>query len=102
MKHATLPDVPNGWTKRIGMHLNFGIKGGAATYTVHDPDDEPTPIGYQYDTRKGGESGFTIAEVNEINGDIRLFKRWADVVAYWPEYVARLAAAEPSSSGETK
>lgn len=29
---AVLPEKPEGWTKRLQMHLNFGSAGGSAVY----------------------------------------------------------------------
>jgi hypothetical protein len=47
------------------MHMNFGSAGGAATFTVHDPDGKQAEFGYQYDTRKGGRTGFTLDGIKE-------------------------------------
>jgi hypothetical protein len=55
-----LPEIPAGWTKRLEMHLNYGKAGGAATYSVFDDMGRKTNIGYAYDTRGEGESGFFI------------------------------------------
>lgn len=60
-----LPESPKGWTKHLVFHMNFGSKGGAATYAVHDERGRRTNIGYAYDTRKSkecprGESGFFV------------------------------------------
>ena len=48
------------------MHLNFGRDGGAATFSIHDESGNLLPIGYQYDTRKGGFTGFTLPGVEGV------------------------------------
>lgn len=57
---AELPEEPTGWTKRMEMHLNYGRDGGAATYSIFDEQGRRTNIGYAYDTRGEGESGFFV------------------------------------------
>lgn len=81
---AELPETPAGWTKRMGMHLNFGEDGGAATYTIYNPDGEAMPIGYQYDTRKGGQTGFTHQACEGV-------MTWAELRERWPVLIAPLA-----------
>lgn len=83
---ATLPADAKGYTRRLKMHMNFGPEGGAATYSIHDPAGAETPIAYQYDTRKGGVTGYSLPGVE------RAFKRWSDLVAYWPAFVKARAA----------
>lgn len=53
-----LPETPAGWTKSLSVHMNFGEDGGAASYDIKDPDGNVAPFGSQYDTRKGGLTGF--------------------------------------------
>ena len=60
-----LPEKPDGWTKHLAVHYNYGEKGGAATYTIRDQFGRQTNIGYAYDTRKSkeapkGEAGFFV------------------------------------------
>jgi len=55
-----LPEVPFGWTKRMECHFNYGRDGGAATYSIFDDKGRRTNIGYAYDTRGEGESGFYV------------------------------------------
>ena len=62
----TLPEKPVGWTRRMNLHLNFGSEGGAATFDIFDPNGEKAPFGYQYDTRKGGLTGFTVPGVEGV------------------------------------
>jgi hypothetical protein len=75
-----LPLRPTGWTKRLIMHLNFGSDGGAATYSIWTPDGEEVPIGYQYDTTKGGLTGFTLPNVEGV-------MTWAELRAKWPDWI---------------
>lgn len=65
VKLTELPEKPTGWTKHLAAHFNYGSKGGAATYTIHDDKGRLTNVGYAYDTRKSkerprGESGFFV------------------------------------------
>jgi hypothetical protein len=84
---ATLPADAKGYTKHMHMHLNYGEAGGAATYSIRGPGGITMPISYQYDTRKKGAAptGFFIDGVDQV------FKRWADLAAYWPTYFAERA-----------
>jgi hypothetical protein len=75
-----LPVRPTGWTKNLIMHLNFGSDGGAATYSIHKPDGEKMPFGYQYDTRKDGLTGFTLPNVEGV-------MTWAELREKWPEWI---------------
>jgi hypothetical protein len=86
---ATLPPDGAGLTRRLVTHLNFGQAGGAACYEVYDASGSRLPISYQYDTRKEPalRTGFFIAGIDEC------FKRYADLVAYWPEYMKAQAEA---------
>lgn len=76
-----LPESPAGWSRRMTLHLNYGSDGGAATFDIYDPDDKKTPIGYQYDTRKGGLTGFTLPGVEGV-------MTWPELRAKWPEWKA--------------
>ena len=79
-KWPQLPEKPDKWTRRMVMHLNFGREGGSATFTIHDPDGEEMPFGYQYDTRKGGLTGFTIpAEPDDVISWHVLRERWPHI-----------------------
>ena len=84
---ATLPTDASGYTKRMQVHMNFGEDGGSGKYSVHGPAGIEMPISYQYDTRKTGAAptGFFIDGVDQV------FKRWADLAAYWPTYMAERA-----------
>lgn len=91
-----LPEKPQGWTKQLLMHMNFGEAGGAAIYEISDPDGNKAPFGYQYDTRKGGLTGFTLPDVEGV-------MTWAQLRAKWPEWVAAKSANDqahrPAGSG---
>ena len=80
MTPEELPEKPTGWTKRLSMHMNFGSDGGAASYTIKDETGADTPIGYQYDTRKGGLTGFFLPGVEGV-------MTWAELRAKWPEWL---------------
>ena len=76
-----LPEKPTGWTRKMVMHMNYGSAGGAATFTVHDPDGKQAEFGYQYDTRKGGLTGFTLDGIKRV-------MTWDQLRASWPAWVA--------------
>lgn len=79
-----LPLDPKGWTKQMNVHFNFGREGGSASYTIYAPDGNAMPFWYQYDTRKGGLTGFVLPDVEGV-------MTWAQLVAAWPAFVARAA-----------
>lgn len=81
-----LPEKPTGWTKRMELHMNFGSEGGAATYSIFDEKGRRTNVGYAYDTRKGGESGFY------VNGSKLM--SWAELRSQFAELT------KPSTPGE--
>ncbi len=74
-----LPEKPEGWKRRMLCHMNFGSDGGAATFEVIDADGKSTPIGYQYDTRKDGLTGYTLPNVEGV-------MTWAELRERWPEW----------------
>ena len=64
------------------MHLNFGHGkngGGVATFNVHDDKGNLTPIGYQYDMRKGQEhmNGFSLPDVPALMNWEELRNMWS-------------------------
>lgn len=71
-----LPEKPEGWTRKMVMHLNFGSDGGSGIYDIFDPDGRKAPFGYQYDTRKNGLTGFTLAGVEGV-------MTWAELRAHY-------------------
>lgn len=77
---AELPEKPEGWTKHMQMHMNFGRDGGCASYTIKDERHLKMPIGYQYDTRKGGLTGFTLPDVDGVMS-------WNELRAAWPDWL---------------
>lgn len=79
-KWPALPAKPDKWTRKMVMHLNFGGDGGAGTFTVHDPDGMQMPFGYQYDTTKGGLTGFSLPGTDGV-------LTWKELVAAWPEFI---------------
>lgn len=82
---AELPEKPTGWTKHLLMHMNFGEAGGAASYDIKTPKGELTPIGYQYDTRLGGLTGFNLPDRKNVF-------TWAELRAEWPVWRAEQEA----------
>lgn len=112
MKHhapAELPEKPDGWTKRLSIHLNFGQEGGSACYSVHDPEGREMVITYQYDTRKSEPARVAIGKkkakpafepaptgfhVPSVDSDV--FPSWTALRAAWPGIVAKLATGGTS------
>lgn len=76
-----LPEKPEGWKQKMLMHMNFGSDGGAATFELFDSAGRKMPIGKQYDTRKGGLSGFTL---DGIDGALT----WKQLREAWPAWIA--------------
>lgn len=83
----TLPAQPDGFTKHLQMHMNFGKGRGGATYSIKDAEGRLMPFGYQYDTRKGGLTGLTLSGRDGV-------MTWAELVAYWPEYLKKRAEGQ--------
>ena len=77
-----LPEKPTGWTRRMTLHMNYGSAGGAATFTIHDPEGNLAEFGYQYDTRPGGLTGFTLDGINAV-------MTWDQLRVAWPAWVAK-------------
>lgn len=80
-----LPQVPKGWTKQMSMHLNFGHGkkgGGVGTYRIFDEKKQEMPIGWQYDTRHGGETGFVLPMVEHA-------MTWEQLRDMWPIWLGR-------------
>jgi hypothetical protein len=77
---AELPEKPTGWTRKMDLHLNFGERGGGATFSVFDESGNETEIRYQYDTTDGGLTGFTLPRVEEV-------MTWQELRARWPEWI---------------
>ncbi len=84
---AALPERPEGFTRKMTMHLNFGGDGGAATFDVFNPSGAKMPFGYQYDTRKGGLTGFVLPGREGV-------ATWAEVRAAWSDILME-AVKEP-------
>lgn len=107
--HAELPVKPDGWTKKLIMHLNFGEDGGSACYSVHDPEGRDSGIVHQYDTRKA-KPAVTAAGKRKAKpafepaktgfhfpaADSDVYPTWAALQAAWPELMAKVAAKEPA------
>ena len=77
-----LPKEPSGWTKKMIIHMNFGAKGGSAAFEVCNPAGEVMPIGYQYDTRKGGQTGFSLPGIDPL-------MTWPELCEMWPTWLKK-------------
>lgn len=108
---SELPLKPEGWTKRLGMHMNFGEDGGAACYTVHDAEGRETGIAYQYDTRKHKPATEAVGKRKAKPGfepaatgfhfpaaDSDVYRTWAELRAAWPAILDKLKAKNESAS----
>lgn len=87
-----LPEKPDGWTKRLAVHYNYGEKGGAATYTIRDERGRQTNIGYAYDTRKTKESP---------RGEAGFFVNGSELMT-WPELRRRFTELTTRTSSSVK
>ena len=88
---AALPEKPTGYTKRMVMHLNYGEDGGAATYTIHDPDGREMPFNYAYRSGSKKKAENYAGFILEGHQDKAL--SWAELRDAWPAYVASKAEA---------
>lgn len=101
---SELPVKPEGWTRRMSMHLNYGRDGGAAVFSIHDEQGRATCIVYQYDTRKAtparpaiGKSKARPAIAPSPTGfhvpavDSDVFPSLAALREAWPSILAKLA-----------
>lgn len=75
-----LPEKPEGWTRRMVLHIRCG-KGGSAVYDVLDPSGKKTGIEWGYD-EVAKTRGFTFGE------DPRIFPTWAALREAWPGLLA--------------
>lgn len=83
-----LPEKPEGFTRRMTMHLNFGSEGGLGTYECFYPNGDKAEFWYQYDTRKGGLTGFCLP------GDDERAMTWAELREELPKWKAARAGGE--------
>jgi hypothetical protein len=91
-----LPEKPTGWTRHMIMHLNFGHGkngGGAASFEIKNAEGLKMPFAYQYDTRKGGLTGFTLPGVKPC-------MTWNELRALWPTWIERARAKQKRISTE--
>lgn len=99
---AELPEKPEGWTRKMTLHMSFE-DGGTACFCVIDPEGRETCIAYQYDTRKatpaipasgkrkakpGFEPMATGFHVPAARTEV--FSKWADLHAAWPSILAAI------------
>jgi hypothetical protein len=80
----TLPEKPEGYTRKLKMHMKFGGKGKGSVflYSIHDPEGRTMPFTLQTDSRPDGLTGFVLEEREGV-------MTWKELVAYWPEYLAK-------------
>lgn len=76
----TLPARPEGFTRKLETHFNYGAQGGVGLYSVYSPTGKRMPFGYQYDTRAGGLTGLSLPDVDGVF-------TWAELVEFWPKYL---------------
>jgi hypothetical protein len=62
------------------MHINFGGDGGMASYDCFYPDGSIAPFKWQYDTRKGGLTGFFLPNIEGVMS-------WSELVFKWQNFV---------------
>lgn len=83
-----LPKKPEGWTKRIVMHLNMGRSGHSGVYEVFYADGNKSPIRYQYHTKDKSLCGFTLEGLEGVMS-------WARLREVWPAWVESRARETP-------
>src|SRR5581483_1842913 len=84
-----LPEIPTGWTKRLTMHMSFARHRGMGQYIVFNEKGEEMPIGWQYDTRDDGETGFFIIGREKCSPVVS----WPVLRTIWPRFLEKRAAA---------
>lgn len=72
------------------LHMSFS-GGGTGSYVVKDAAGNETPIGYHYDTRKGGQSGFSLPGIEPL-------MTWAELRQIWPTFLSKQAQAPSGES----
>lgn len=82
-KPVLLPERPEGWSRKMNLHMNFGPDGGMGVYDVFDPEGNKAPFGYQYDTRKGGLTGFFCEGVKGVLS-------WAELREHYTALVSQM------------
>jgi hypothetical protein len=89
---AVLPAKPEGFTRRIATHLNFGSKGSSAVYDLFAPSGAQMPVHYMVQTGKGKKvtsQGFYFVHSEEC-------LTWEQLRGRWVSYMkarARIIAA---------
>lgn len=87
---AELPEKPEGWTRRMTLHLNLGRGAGSGTYAVLDPAGQAYPFAYCYRStpkasRDRGWRGFLLPGVS---ADASNALTWEQLRAAWPAWRA--------------
>lgn len=79
---------------RMTLHMSFAGRRGMGTYAVLNEKGEELPIGYQYDQRDGGQTGFYIIG-REKNSPVMT---WNALRSIWPRFLEKRAAAMRKAS----
>lgn len=62
-----IPEKPEGWTKKMTLHLNYGEDGGRGEYKIMDETGKEMPFGWVYDTRKEvNKQGYTHPDCADV------------------------------------
>lgn len=84
---AELPERPEGWAKRMGMHLNLG-RAKSAGYSVLDPDGRVMPFSYAYHVndkiKAHNYAGFILPGFEDKA------MTWQQLREAWPTYYSTL------------
>lgn len=85
-----LPEKPEGWTRSLICHFNYGDAGGSATYSIQDSDGQEMPFIYGYDTRNPPVKGFKLPRDETI-------MTWEQLRARWPDWLREREQAAPEA-----
>jgi hypothetical protein len=72
------------------MHMSFAKRRGMGSYTVLNDQGQELPIGYQYDTREGGQTGFFIVGREKCSPVMS----WSRLCEVWPRFLEKRSAAD--------
>lgn len=77
--------------RRLQMHMNFGREGGAAVYSIHEPDGNPLPFSWQYRSGARKDPSLNFQGFILIGREDKHYSG-SELIAAWPEYVVELNA----------
>lgn len=78
-----LPEKLIGCTRKLLARMKFK-NGTSGFFAIYDPQGRALPVGWQYDTRPLGVSGFTTPRSEGV-------LTWPELVKHWPEFIAAQA-----------